>query len=279
MQVSELQPMRVSDILDASFRLYRTHFTQLLSLVTFTFLPMTIVRLLLLANPAANSMIDVVQSIFFLPLMSAVITVVGARIYWNEPMTAAQAYRAGLQRYLSILGATLLQGLIIGLPAVVIGGCFSLALVNSSLSASVTIALLIMLLLPFFFAIGTKYAVTFPAIMVEGVPAIAAMSRSWSLTTGKFWQAAGVLTASSLLTVLIAQIPTLMISSVVDASGSESLALWLSATRLVLTQLGLIVTLPFQYLVSTVLYYDLRIRNEGYDLERASSQVASQQAA
>jgi hypothetical protein len=269
MQPPLLQPMRIGDLLDSAFRLYRTHFVLLITITALALVPLTIVRLLvtsLLVLPALDSL----QSAFFVPLISAAVVSASACIYRDMAVTAAQAYRDGARRYLSILGATFLEGLIIALPALVIAGCLLAGLLNSSSSSLLALAMVVIVLLPFAVFIATRYAVAFPAIIIEGVGASKGMSRSWSLTKGKFWHSAGVFISATILTVLISQLPTFMVGFIAGLTGSLTAAPWLISAQLVLSQLGLMITLPFQYLVAVVLYYDLRIRSEGYDLELAS---------
>jgi hypothetical protein len=122
MQPSQLRPMQIGDLLDTAFRLYRAHVVHLLTLTTLVLLPMTLLRLLLLATPIAAPLLDSLQSIFLLPLVCAALTVASTRIYTNQTIVPAQIVRDGARRYLSIQGATFLEGLVIGLPIALIGG-------------------------------------------------------------------------------------------------------------------------------------------------------------
>jgi hypothetical protein len=114
--------------------------------------------------------------------------------------------------------------------------------------------------------------------MVEGVGAIRGIRRSWSLTTRRFWHVAGVYIAARLLTALLVIIPAISVAYFIPMTGGAPDAPGIAALELVLGQVGVLIVLPFHYLVPVVLYYDLRIRNEGYDLEHASrtAQVSAQ---
>lgn len=272
MQPSLLRPMPIGDLLDTAFRLYRAHFTRFLTLTAVVLIPITMVRLLLLSSPNANQLLDNAQTTFLLPLISAALTSAGARIYANETFSLRQAYRAGARRYLSAFGAVFLQGLLIILPIVILGGCLLFA-VSTNGASSPLIWVVFSLAIPLVVFVLTKYAVTLPAIMVEGIGAGAGMSRSWLLTKKRFWHVASVIVATTLLTLVLSELPALSVSYIAGTASAGSPALWPSALQIVLAQLGQMITLPLQYLVPVMLYYDLRIRNEGYDIEQASQRT------
>lgn len=267
MQPSQLRPMRISDLLDTAFRFYRAHVTRLLTLTTIVLLPMLLLRLLLLATSGVTQLFDTLQNFFLLPLLCAALTLASTRIYANQPIMPVQLIRDGARRYFSILGATFLVGLVIGLPIALIVGCLMIGLLSSGPSNPVIWAFLAIVLIPCVVFGSAKFAITFPAIIIEEIGASAGMRRSWALTKGMFWHTAGIFIATSLLTILLAQLPSLSITYIMISARAT--ASWLPALQLVLVQLGLIITLPFQYLVPVVLYYDLRIRNEAYDLDQA----------
>jgi len=269
MQPSQLRPMRIGDLLDTSFRFYRAHAAQLLTLTLIVLLPMTLVRLLLLATPIAEQLLDSLQSVFLLPLACAALTAAGTRIYTNQTIAPAQLLREGARRYLSILGAIFLEGLFIGVPIALIVGCLGFGLLSRGPTNPIIWVLLAIIVIPYIVLLGTKFAITFPAIVIEGINASAGVKRSWALTKGRFWHTAGAAFATSILTILLSQLPAISVACLTTALAAGTTTPWLAALQLILVQLGLIITLPFQYLVPVVLYYDLRIRNEGYDLDQA----------
>src|SRR5205085_1470368 len=96
-----LQPLQIGDLLDTAFRLYRRNVAQLIRLTSLVIIPLTLVRLLLLASPLISSAIDFLQVVFLLPLIGATLTIASARLYQNETCTPYQAYQDGSQRYFS----------------------------------------------------------------------------------------------------------------------------------------------------------------------------------
>jgi hypothetical protein len=270
MQSTPLQPLRVADLLDLAIRLYRAHAIKLLQLCALLIVPMTLVRLAFITSPTINQLFASLQSIVLLPLLGAVLTLASARAYWHETISSSQVYRSGARRLLSVLGAFMLEGLIMVLPLAVVGGVM-VAVVLAASSAS-PLAWIVPLLLgvPIYVAISAKYAVMVPVIMLEQVGASTGLSRSWRLTSGRFWPVVVIVVATSLLTIVVAQLPSTSLAYFsARASASGATVPWLATAQLVLEQVGLLIALPLQYLIPTVLYYDLRIRQEGLDLEQA----------
>jgi hypothetical protein len=267
MQPPVLQPRGIGELLDTAFRLYRRNVVLLLGLTALTLVPLTLLRLLLLRPAPAARLVELVQNVVLLPLLVAVLTGAGAQLYRQEAITAAAAYRAGARRFLSIFGAAVLTNLSIGLPIVLLSGGLTLTLLASRPPSRLVWLLLALLLLPFVVFMSVKYAVTFPAIMVEGVGAMRGIRRSWTLTTRRLWHVAGVYIATAMLTALLIVMPVLSVAYLVTMTGGAPDAPGIAALELVLGQLGVLIALPFHYLIPVVLYYDLRVRNEGYDIE------------
>jgi hypothetical protein len=110
-------------------------------------------------------------------------------------------------------------------------------------------------------------------IVLEIANVVTAMQRSWQLVQGQWWRVAGM----GLLVLLVRTIMILPSSVTGDALlfiGAPN-ALALFATQFATLALELIY-LPAQLAAVTLLYYDLRIRKEGYDLEMA---IAERRAA
>ena len=113
----------------------------------------------------------------------------------------------------------------------------------------------------------TFTAVVAPAIATEGIGPIAAIGRSFSLVSRRFWVALGVVLLSSLvayvLGLIFATIPELL----------ASLLPWGAQWALTTVTTALAATLITGPLVisSTLLYLDLRVRTEGLDLRQRAS--------
>ncbi len=156
-------------------------------------------------------------------IVTGAMTEFAVRRYRGEPMTVERALRRGLERFLSILGANILLGLIfvglVTLPLLLIlvalvaglGGATSgaLALLCGGLILFVVLGILALYL----YVSLILYA---PAIMVENASAVRGLSRSWQMTRGHRWSLFGALFVTSLLVGII----SLAISVPLSFTGS-----------------------------------------------------------
>ena len=111
----------------------------------------------------------------------------------------------------------------------------------------------------------TFFAVTAPALVLEGLGPIAAMRRSAALTRRRWWPVLGTLLLVAVVEITIANALTILPIQV---------ALWLGGSfawllvAVVLTAQTL-VTVPFVAAAATLVYLDLRVRHEGLDIDLA----------
>jgi tetratricopeptide (TPR) repeat protein len=105
------------------------------------------------------------------------------------------------------------------------------------------------------------------AVMLERLPAFAGLARSWRLTSGRFWWVAVVALATSAIVALLIGLPPALARLLLALSGWRWASGALSGGASLVSQVIEALALPFQVAVFTVLYYDTRIRKEGYDLE------------
>ena len=117
----------------------------------------------------------------------------------------------------------------------------------------------------------TFTAVVAPAIAAEGLGPIAAIGRSFSLVTRRFWMALGVVLLSSLVAYVLSGVLTIipqLLAQLLPWGGQwavNTVTNWLAGT---LTVGPLIIS-------SVLLYLDLRVRTEGLDLrQRATAAFA-----
>ena len=107
-----------------------------------------------------------------------------------------------------------------------------------------------------------------PVLMVEGTGPLAALSRSWSITSGRRWNVFGVLVVSSVL-VVIAELAGGLLLSTVLVPLQGDFGLWVA------TELAWVATQPFIGIVLGVMYVDLRVRKEDLDSGFLSLQLSA----
>lgn len=209
--------------------------------------------------------------------------------YLGRPITILGAYAFGLRRYLALILASLLPFVVGVVLFALIAGCSFGALaaigVNSARSRTGVAALVLIGLLVFglvvllglaalFFLI--RFLLTTQAIVLEAQGPLDGLRRSWRLVGGSFWRTVGIVVLMGILTYVISAVPATIVSFALTfgSGGALNNLVRNQAITTLLAQIGVIVALPLQLGVYTLLYYDLRVRKEGYDLELMAQQTA-----
>lgn len=324
-----LRPLTLSDLLDATFRIYRKHFVTLIATVAVLQVPLLIVQILLdtllgvrgiqglqdlteaLAgfNPqfdsfndlplgavvpyfAVSLLLTLAQALFVHQLVQGALTSAVADSYLGRPITIGGAYGRVLPRLPALLGAGLLLGLlgfvVVGVALGVVAGLAVLlaaAVGTSNLRGGSAVAvgiLLALLFLAIFFAIVlatslvlVRFVFFVQAAVVERLGPLASLRRSWRLVRGSYWRVLGIVFLLLLLVYVIAGFPAGIIGGAIGLIFPDPIrdfALRQSLTTLV-GYVGQIVVLPLQLIAYTLLYYDMRVRKEGYDMELLAGQT------
>jgi regulator of sirC expression with transglutaminase-like and TPR domain len=104
-------------------------------------------------------------------------------------------------------------------------------------------------------------------VILEGCGAIAGLRRSWRLVRPSFWRVLGLVLIVGLLTLLFTGLPWALATLAPRLIDRTTTWPWLMIAAVGLSQIGMVAILPFQIGALTLLYYDLRVRHEGYDIE------------
>ncbi|MEA2220008.1 MAG: hypothetical protein QOJ35_2634 [Solirubrobacteraceae bacterium] len=109
------------------------------------------------------------------------------------------------------------------------------------------------------------WAFALPALLVEGVRGTAALRRSAGLVKGRWWRTFGVLAVGFILAGVVSTVVQgAFLVGIVVQPNNDVLVLVLSALSGIV---GLAIGTPFQAALLAVVYFDLRVRKEGFDLE------------
>ncbi|UGY93135.1 hypothetical protein [Streptomyces gobiensis] len=240
-------------------------------------------------------LVAVLTGLYGMAALQAGYAVATSHAVLGKPLTLGELWRQAHPRVLSVLGVQVLTGLLVGVPvilgyALLIGAV--VAGVTAGSGAGVALALLGILLFlgggacAAFFYIRFGMAPT--AAALEGQPPVAALRRSWQLVQGSWWRVLGIMLLVVILVGVVNQIiqTVLMliggfsVSAATFSGGAPEPATFIILLLVILFALAVssALTTPFPYLVATLLYTDLRIRQERFDLtlaEAAASAAAS----
>ena len=213
--------------------------------------------------------IALVQALVVQPIATAAMTRAVGDVYLDQPASLGGAYRAVGQRLGSVVAVSLLLfGFGILLFAVTLGLVIGAVAALGSGGAAVVIvvgpAAVFLLIL-----IYTRWLFAAPIVMLERVGATAALRRSWQLVRGSTPRVFGITLLVGLITGILGAIVGAILN-VITGFGDESV-------RLLLTQLAsLIVAIliqPISFIVVVLLYYDMRIRREAFDIEMLAATI------
>ena len=264
-----LRPLEIGDVLDATFQVYRRSFIPIITVMAVVVVPTSLLSLIavltmgvgqrsLFDSISVGASIAVVAAIFVLAIVASLAQLIAAgaavRVSSNsilgEPISVGDAYREALGRLWSLLLASICVGIPIGL-----------------------LVLLVCIGWPVAVFVGLGWSLYFQAIMLEGHGAIDSMRRSWELVSGHRWRLLVCLFLIGLITALLVSIPAGLFGFVagivvVVTGGSEFALMLMQIGNTVFQAAGQTLFGAVGYITATLLYYDLMVRKEAFDLQQ-----------
>lgn len=249
MSDTNLRVRSISEIVDAAFVLFRRHSLQYITLAAIATAPSLILNLFLSGGVTPTGMSSVMRllpgiiiGVITYALVSAVIIRMGSDAYLGSEPNVSATMRDVLPKAPTLILASLLTSIMVGFSA-------------------------LFLILPMFYVLTLVFA-TIPLIVLERKGALAAISRSRKLSAGIKWHILGtVLLVYGIYFVLSLAIP--LLAAVVGGNP---------VVVLVMQTLFAVVAAPILNLVVMVLYYDARIRAEGFDVEHMAQSLGREPA-
>lgn len=236
-----LRPLSTGEVLDVSFGLYRALFFPLLLIAIASRAIPSVLNIYLQASGGyTNHWVLAIATIFIsltlgsLGVAAATVMISGA--YLGHAVTAQTALRTAMGFIGRLIWLTLMNSLIVGFG-------------------------MLLLLVPGFVLLSGLILSNAVLVLEAPISPDDAMSRSWKLTSGSRWKVFLTFMAAVLLLIVPA-----MAIGIIGAMGSL-FGTWSTLVPLVLVGVLDLFVYPFIYVVITVLYYDLRVRKEGFDLE------------
>jgi glycerophosphoryl diester phosphodiesterase family protein len=264
----QLRPLSIGEALDAGFRLLRARFGTLIVCVLVPMVPLSIIATIIEAstndqafdvNATTTSTTDD-GAVIAGTLISALIQGAAAALaiaacfrvvssaYLGERAEAGPSLRYGLSRLLPLIVAYITLAIVLGVSA-------------------------LFLLIPAIF-LGVKWCVTFAAIVAERAGPFSAMGRSWELTGGHWWRTFGTLLVVGLISLVLYLAVVAGLGGTIAASESMSEVTYATLAT-ALTVILFAILYPLVASIITVIYYDLRVRNEGFDLQLLAQGVGA----
>jgi membrane-anchored glycerophosphoryl diester phosphodiesterase (GDPDase) len=256
------------DVLDESFRLYRANFPLLAGLAIGLVIPVLAIQLLSggysglgvlidgFSNPSAataplqapNLFLTLLQypvQVALVPFQAGGLFAAAVAIVLGTPVSIRSVLRTVLRRYWALWAISLLYFL----------------------------ASLAFLCLPLGIWLLTRLSMMVPVLFTEAASVGTAVDRSWRLTDHAFWRTFALLVLSLILAYVVQG--ALAGVFVTAAALFPGLATGLRVILIVgLASLMTQLVQPLVVMAITLLYFDLRVRKEAFDLELMAYQLA-----
>ncbi len=306
-----LHPLGVGELLDAAIYVYRKSFVTLVGIGAVVAVPLLLLQsaaafinapvdpffvgqlartpsslspstlsFAYMGATAITALLGAIAGVFEIAALSFVVSErrMGRRV------TIGDAYRQAFHHWTALLGSAILVQLLSFAAFGLIFAPFVLTVIapmlaprntalvlGASLLSCVSMAFLIPALIAVVY-FTVRWSFTTPAIVLENLGALRGMGRSWRLVKGSFWRILAVLMVVGVLVNLLTYIVllgvqfgawsflrgSLVLSTIVGSAGGAVIAAMIQ---------------PIEYAVITLLYYDMRIRREGYDLQLALDEL------
>ena len=253
LQAPQFEAMTTGMLLDRAFRLYAQNFSLMLGITAAAYVPLYAIMLLVessrtsYVDPSQRRLIGLLSQLLFIVLWTTVAfpiatgagTYAVSERYLGNTVTIGQALARALKRF------------------------WTLSFAQLSVATRVVFGVILLVIPGILWSLS--YALVVPIVLVEGHKALPSLKRSWDLVKGYRKKVFAILVVVYVLQWLL-------------GFGMGSLAKTLfaleSATANVmesaLSNLLSIFMTPFGIIADILLYYDLRIRKEGFDLEMLS---------
>lgn len=264
MDPAGLRPLGVGEILDVAIKIYRSRFKVLVQAAGVVLAPVFVLAAVIrISLPSQDNLFESSQP--------------GATPDFE------------VDRFWAFLAGTILISVLAFVASqVATGACFkavsgayleeqadwreSLRFARSKLGSLLWLSFLFVILLaPAFLAcivpgvyLWGAWAVATPVLLFDDVRGWGALKRSRELVRGRWWPTVGVLVLMTILSGIVSAVFLGLFAGVVSVSDNEVAA---AVADAIAQTASSALTTPLSAAVLTVLYFDLRVRKEGFDLE------------
>jgi hypothetical protein len=271
-----LRPLRIGEVLDVAIKIYLRNARTMFKIVFVVVAPVQLLTMLILASTTPDP--DLISPTFETPqpgevpvfetsdlwgffagllttwLLSWIATTIATGAcyktiggaYLGEAPEWRESLRFARSRLRPLLWLTFIQAVLTGLGfvACIIPGIW----------------------------LAVSWAVAVPAMLTEDVRGRAALGRSFRLVRHRWWPTLGTLALGFILAAILGGAITGAVTALSFTDVNDSLLATLLVEAIAGTISGVLVT-PFQAALATIIYFDLRVRKEGFDLELLAQHV------
>lgn len=270
-----IRPRSATEIIDASFQLLRQYYFQLVALAIVALLPYMLIQFLVSTTrttAGAAVAVLVVQMLCTVAAEGTIIVAVSDS-YLEGRVDVGSAISRALRRLPAILGTAIARALMVAaavIPVAIVAAVVIPAIASASggraVAVIVGVAILVALFIPAVY-IGLRTFATTAVLLLERTSVGGAIARAWHLADGGVGRICFALLLAWMLYFVLFFVFTALLGVLVGRNA-DLLA--------ILTAVILAFAYPLIGVVTTLLYYDLRVRHEGFDLEVMARELGPQ---
>jgi hypothetical protein len=286
-----LRPLGVGDVLDRTFTVYRSRPLLFIGLSAIWYLVLVLVFIVLAAAVFAGALaafsnqagspspeqlagaaagiigfvvVAVIVAILLLSAQSGSLAYAAARRYLAGDAAIGESFRAGL----SAAPRMFLAGIVVFLAIVVVWAVLLILAAITNQGIAFAIAICAALVLSVF--LGCSWLVAPVVVVIEKMGPIAALSRAWRLSSGHRWRIFGIQLLLLILNLVLSILIAALFGGLAAAGSGGTETAVSTVVQTVVNLASTIIWAPVQWIAFTVLYYDLRVRKEAFDLQLAA---------
>lgn len=282
-RATRLRPLDIGDVLDETFQVYRRGFLPLITTMALVLVPSALVMLVLglvagvgagvgqsmfdrLSREAGMALIGVGIAAFVVILLLALVSAAAqlvasgacirviSNVILGQPINIGEAYREAFGRF----GRLLLASICVGIP--------------------IALLFITCIGIPVAIYVGIGWSLVFPLIMLEGQGTFDAIGRSWDLVAGHRWRLLVIFILLILIQWLLLSIPGVLIGllsagAILLSGGSAVVEMGMQVVQTVFQTAAQVLFTPVALITTTLLYYDLMVRKEAFDLQQRLPQT------
>jgi len=269
----EIRPRRATELVDASFQLLRRYYPQFVTVSAIAMAPGVLLRIVMreqmsdpqrmAANPGPLIIVAFVAALC-VAVCDAVLTIAVSDGYLTGAVDLNRAFGVGMRKIISVLLAAFFRGLLVGVAVGVIA--IAAAFVTVLKSPIIFVVIVPLAIWAVFYVIIRTFAII-AVVVLENTGPNVAMGRTLQLTKS--------CAAHIFFSLGLAFFLYFVFSGIISALGVTLLT---PSTAGIIGAVLIIPIYPLLTVVSTMLYYDLRIRKEGFDLEIMARELGTEPA-
>lgn len=302
----KFRPMGITDILDETVDLYKSNFALFVGIAAVAYVPYSLLQTLISAlqrmpGGYKPDVLDVILSVLpglflgliFLsivePVVTGALTFAISDRYLGRPTSAIECIKRMLNArvFFSFLCVMLTKTILVALPLIVLGVVAAIgAVVIMHASGDNTVLKLAgtgLISIGFIVAgiatyiLSLRLSLVEPAFLIESGGVKRSIKRTWSMMDGNVGKAFVLILVVGILVVVVTGILTsptsIAMATSAKANGGYGVSPGIWVVHAILGAVSQTLLMPIMSIVLILLYYDIRIRKEGFDLELLAQEM------